>query len=219
MIKSKIIIVVVLVLLGLVLLLYPTTTQSTLKDEVPLPQGEVESQEIAEVATSTEPVSRETPKVQATGSKAEYLGIVQEKAVVYGVSASLMIAIIDCENRSWTANLQSGHYYKKDRPKQGLVTGQREQSFGLVQIHLPDHPSISYEQATNPTFSIEFLARELSLNRGRQWSCYSPALAKISQPDSPREHALEKEQETNHILKEVGTAIDNTLEATQGLAL
>lgn len=114
-------------------------------------------------------------------SRESYLSIVQEKAQEYNVSASLMTAIIDCENRSWKADLQSGHTYKKDRPKQGLVAGQQEQSFGLVQIHLPDHPAISYEQATNPTFSIEFLASELSAGRGKQWTCYSVALNKINQ--------------------------------------
>lgn len=193
MINRKLIIVVVLVLALLALLLFPATTQSTLteSDEVPLSSSVVEAktQEIPVEATSTPPVSRETPKEVVTGSKAEYLGIVQEKAVSYGVSASLMIAIIDCENRSWNTTQQSGHHYKKDRPKQGLVTGQREQSFGLVQIHLPDHPSISYEQATDPNFSIEFLARELSFDRGRQWSCYSPALQKLSESDSGGQHA------------------------------
>lgn len=155
-------IVAVLLMLGLVLLFSPVTLYSVIKassEELP--------SETENVDEKTD-VSQETFK---TGKNA-YVSIVEAKATQHGVSASLMISIIDCENKNWQPDLQSGLYYKKDRPKQGLVKGQREQSFGLVQIHLPDHPSISYEQATNPTFSINFLAQELRAGRGGQWSCH-----------------------------------------------
>lgn len=148
-------------MLGLFLLFSPVTLYSITKDssEETLSDNNIDEKLI---------VSQETTK---TGREA-YISIVKAKATEHSVSASLMISIIDCENKNWQPDLQSGLYYKKDRPKQGLVKGQREQSFGLVQIHLPDHPSISYEQATNPTFSINFLAQELRAGRGGQWSCY-----------------------------------------------
>lgn len=187
--KSKIIIVVVLTLIGLAFLLKPATLNSTASVSISEAEAEEKSEEVTTATSSPLSVSQETKKVEQQGSRSAYLDIVSEMAQKYGVSSDLMIAIIDCENRNWIADKQSEHHYKKDRPKQGLVTGQREQSFGLVQIHLPDHPSISYEQATNPTYSIEFLARELSFNRGRQWSCYSPALQKLSESGSARNSA------------------------------
>lgn len=190
MINRKVIIVVVLLLLGLVLLLKPATLHSTEPvSPVPLSEPAQEKVEEAPKATSTPEVSRETPVVKQAEGRDSYIGIVQEKARTYGVSASLMTAIIDCENRDWIADQQSRHTYKRDRPKQGLVAGQREQSFGLVQIHLPDHPTITYEQATNPTFSIEFLARELSLGRGKQWSCYSVAVQELAYAGDTRHSA------------------------------
>lgn len=89
----------------------------------------------------------------------------------YKVSAKTMTAVINCENKPLDPELQSELKYKKgNRWKQ--PAGSREQSFGLVQIHLPDHPEITKAEATDPDFSIEFLADQLSRGRGSQWTCY-----------------------------------------------
>lgn len=45
-------------------------------------------------------------------------------------------------------------------------------SFGLSQIHLPDHPNVSKEQATDPHFAIEFMAKNLKNGRGKMWTGY-----------------------------------------------
>ena len=172
--KSKIIIVVALILVGLILLLKPTTLSSS--QDVIIPEVKVEP--VKATSTPIKKVSRITKPIVRPP---EYVEIVQVKAEQYNVSVELMTAIIDCENRDWIPTQQSNHTYKKDRPDIGVSAGEREKSFGLVQIHLPAHPSISYEQATNPTFSIEFLASELSAGRGRQWSCYPTALQKLAQ--------------------------------------
>ncbi len=106
----------------------------------------------------------EAPLKEPLDTKEEYVEFVYLKAEQYGVGADLMISIINCENRDWNPTLQSYAKYKN---------GEREQSYGLVQIHLPAHPSISYEQATNPEFSINFLAENLAEGRASMWSCYA----------------------------------------------
>ena len=80
----------------------------------------------------------------------------------YDVSQETMIRIINCENAEWNPALQS-RIIKK---------GKREESWGLVQIHLLSHPEITKEQATDASFSIEFLAKYLSLEKGKMWSCF-----------------------------------------------
>lgn len=73
----------------------------------------------------------------------------------YGVSGRLMTQIINCES-------------------QGNVSavGDHGTSFGLVQIHLSAHPNITKQQAFDAEYSIQFLARELSLKHGDSWTCY-----------------------------------------------
>lgn len=80
----------------------------------------------------------------------------------YGVSAHVMETVIKCESM-YDTDIQSHHR----RPD-----GTREQSFGLVQIHLPDHPSVTYDQAIDPQFAIRFLAEKLQAGQGRLWTCY-----------------------------------------------
>jgi hypothetical protein len=79
--------------------------------------------------------------------------------------------IIECES-GYGVTLQSHHKYKKDRPHEGVVAGQREQSFGLAQIHLPAHPSVSYQEAIDPHFAVEFLASGLAQGKHNMWTCY-----------------------------------------------
>jgi hypothetical protein len=54
--------------------------------------------------------------------------------------------------------LQSRCRYKEDHPEWGVKKGDRELSWGLVQIHLPTNPNVKKEQATDPEFSIKYLA-------------------------------------------------------------
>lgn len=97
---------------------------------------------------------------------------VTDYATKYKVPVSEMWRVIDCENPSLDPKMQSKYIYKKDRPSEGVKAGEQERSFGLVQIHLPAHPSISYEEATDVDFSLEFLAKNLSEGNGKIWTCY-----------------------------------------------
>lgn len=93
-------------------------------------------------------------------NKDEYLQWVKTEARNYNVSESLMLCLINHENRSWNPEMQSGYYSR----------GAREESYGLSQIHLPSHPEITKTQAQNAKFSISWMASELSKGRAWQWS-------------------------------------------------
>lgn len=83
-----------------------------------------------------------------------------------------MDRVIACES-GYNPTIQSHHRYKTDRPHEGVRAGEREQSFGLVQIHLPAHPNVSYQEAIDPEFAVDFLAKNLSQGRGGAWTCYN----------------------------------------------
>lgn len=88
----------------------------------------------------------------------------------YGVSAYAMGNIINCESQ-WDIKIQSRHRYTASNVPRGYKVGDREQSFGLVQLHLPAHPNITKEQALNPEFAIDFLAKNLAQGRASMWTC------------------------------------------------
>lgn len=96
-------------------------------------------------------------------------------AAKYGVSAPLMRRIIECETaNTFDPKIQSFVRYAYSRPAYGIVKGDRERSFGLAQIHLPDNPRISYEQATDPDFALNFMASEIAAGNTWRWkACYA----------------------------------------------
>lgn len=81
-----------------------------------------------------------------------------------------MAEIISCES-GWNPNIQSSHHYTAKNVPKGYKVGDREQSFGLVQIHAPAHPGITKEQALDPEFAIDFLARNIAAGKASMWSC------------------------------------------------
>jgi hypothetical protein len=103
--------------------------------------------------------------------------LVVKYASQYDVSASEMMTTIKCEDKDLNPKLQSYERYKRDHPEWGVKAGEREKSFGLVQIHLPAHPNVTLAQATDPEFAIEFMASEFSKGHQRQWTCYRNLIA------------------------------------------
>ena len=83
----------------------------------------------------------------------------------YGVDVDSMRKVIYCENRSLNPLAQSG--YKSETGPNG-----REDSWGLVQIHLPSHPHITRAQAQDVDFSLNFIAKAFSEGKQRMWSCW-----------------------------------------------
>jgi len=82
-------------------------------------------------------------------------------ATKYGVSYDKMYNTIKCES-NFDIDIQSNH----------ILSYGRENSWGLAQIHLPDHPSVTKEQAINPTFALDFMAKNFAAGRANMWTCY-----------------------------------------------
>lgn len=83
---------------------------------------------------------------------------IEKQAQKYGRDPEYMKAIIQCESMGSTT-IQSYHHH---------ANGKREESYGLSQIHLPSHPYVTKEQALDPEFSIEFMAKNLGKVK---WYC------------------------------------------------
>ncbi len=96
-------------------------------------------------------------------TKEEVLFIVQDKARKYNINPDTVMSVIDCEVR--------GEYNPSIQSRM-IINGEREDSYGLAQINLYWNPDITYEQAIDPEFSIDFLARRISEGYGKRWTCY-----------------------------------------------
>lgn len=135
-------------ILTLSLVLAPLQINSTTLEEVPEPPDTITTQEL-----SIQGITERSTAI---------LKLVDKYGKQYNVSTSTMLAVMKCENRDFDPTLQSYH----------VKNGVREDSWGLSQIHLPSHPNVSLEQATDPEFSVEFLAKHLSQGQGKMWTCY-----------------------------------------------
>lgn len=89
---------------------------------------------------------------------------IRDKITKYGGGnrIAFLEAIIRCEGGNLNPDIQSGI---RDS------SGQLEDSWGIVQIHLPSHPTITKEQATNPDFAIAFLVEQVNLGHEDMWTC------------------------------------------------
>ena len=85
----------------------------------------------------------------------------------YDLNTQQFFAVIECES-GWVPDIQS--QYMQDY-------GQ-EESYGIAQIHAPDHPNITYEQSISPIWSLSWMAEEWSKGRSWKWSCYNNLVRK-----------------------------------------
>lgn len=88
--------------------------------------------------------------------------LVTKYAAQYDVSAYRMNVVLACEDST----------YEFDRQSDYVALSGREKSFGVAQINLPSHADITYAEATDPNFAVEFMAKEFSLGHAYEWSCY-----------------------------------------------
>lgn len=95
------------------------------------------------------PVHYEAPKPKTIPE------LIHQYSVEYDVSESVVQRVIKCESNGNPNAVGDGGY-----------------SYGLVQIHLPSHPTVSKEQALSPEFAIKFLTANLALGNGRMWTCW-----------------------------------------------
>lgn len=118
----------------------------------------------AQTIDKIEPMVIEEPTVE---------DIIRSATTKYNVSFDEVWTKIDCETQhTFNPKIQSDVRYKFSDSKRGIVLGQREQSYGIAQIHLLDHPDITYEQATDPYFSADFIAKNWAKHSG-WWYCKS----------------------------------------------
>lgn len=71
-----------------------------------------------------------------------------------------MVATVKCESNY--QNIQS----------RIMRAGAREDSWGIAQIHLPDHPQVTKAQALDIEFAATFMAKEFAAGHERNWTCW-----------------------------------------------
>lgn len=131
--------------------------------------------EILHTSIGQDQVIESNAYISYIGEK-KYNDLVIKYARKYSVSYDLIDGILDCENVLRDPTLQSNLFYNFSRPELGIYINEREYSFGLAQINLHYNPKISHSQATDPDFSIDFLAKNLARGNGSWWACYSKTL-------------------------------------------
>lgn len=89
--------------------------------------------------------------------------LAREKADKYGVSQETFVRVMKCESMNFEHNGQS--FIEANGPNG------REDSWGVVQIHLPSH-KVTKEQALDPEWALEWAAKQFSEGNASMWSCY-----------------------------------------------
>jgi hypothetical protein len=120
--------------------------------------------QIANAVTITAGATPETnlsSELGAIYSEQQIKVLVNEYANKYGVDANQMLETIRCESVGFK-NVQSGH----------ILKGVREDSWGIAQINLYWNPEVTKEQALNPDFSVEFMAKKFSQGKYHRWTCW-----------------------------------------------
>ena len=67
------------------------------------------------------------------------------------------------------------HMWRTLRCESGLrpdAIGDGGKSYGIAQIHLPSHPTVTKDQALDKEFAIEWMAQKFSEKKQRMWTCY-----------------------------------------------
>lgn len=128
------------------------------------PQPVAAAEEHFEVALSA-PITRiEAPQaLQEAPGEAEALepapdtveGLIRHYAALYGAGPEEMLAVARCESGL--------------RPD---AIGDNGTSFGIFQIHLPAHPSITKDQAVDPAWASEWAAKEFAKGNQWMWTCW-----------------------------------------------
>ena len=128
---------------------------------------------VAMAINSVEPEKIVVEMEEHKGIEVEYITVidwdedrirreVEEQANKYGVSVVEMWDTIKCENPDLIPELQS------------LIVqdGVREDSWGLAQIHLPSHPDVTKQEAQDPKFAINFMAKNFASGDKWMWTCW-----------------------------------------------
>lgn len=99
----------------------------------------------------------------------------RRKAEEHNANYYVMESIVACES-GYKVGIQSYHVYTETNAPKGYKAGDREQSYGLAQIHVPVHP-VTVEEANNPVFAINWLAEKVASGKAHIWTCYNKHVA------------------------------------------
>ena len=94
------------------------------------------------------------PEINPMDTKEEYIEYVYKRASEGGFEPSSVVSTIKCESNFNTNAIGDGGT-----------------SFGLVQIHLPAHPHVTKEEATDPQFALDFIIDAFKKGQQRMWTC------------------------------------------------
>lgn len=101
-------------------------------------------------------------------SEEQVVALVKKYGAPLHVNQKSMLETIRCEAKK----NDDGTFDPLGQSEMLRPDGSQEKSYGLVQIHLPDHPEITKEQAQNPDFAVSFMASEFSTGHASAWSCW-----------------------------------------------
>ncbi len=99
------------------------------------------------------------------------VALVEKYGNHYEVSTTSLMRTLRNENNTFEFCRQSELRYKAGN-RWGFPEGTREKSYGVAQIHLPDHKTITKEQACDPEFAVQFMAKMFSQGRQKMWMGY-----------------------------------------------
>lgn len=105
--------------------------------------------------TVTQPIVTEATAVNLGLPATSTEQMIHYYAYVNGVSEAQMTGTLRCESQ------MNPH-----------AIGDHGHSFGLAQIYLPAHPTISKADALDPEFAIRFMASQFAIHRERLWTCW-----------------------------------------------
>lgn len=110
-------------------------------------------------------------EVKPLSNKEIVVQLVDKYAKMYGADKGELLRTLANENPSYIPDAQSELKYKEGN-RWGFPAGTREKSFGQCQIHLPDHPNITYEQAIDPDWCINWMAKKFAEGKQSMWMGY-----------------------------------------------
>lgn len=106
----------------------------------------------------------EMPQDKSFSESSTLIPLAEQIAGDYGLNKDEFLSVIECESAGWQ-NIQSF--------VPGYGPNGREDSWGLAQIHLPDHPEVTRKQALNPEFALEWMAYRWEKGHQSDWSCWN----------------------------------------------
>lgn len=105
-----------------------------------------------------------TPQITAPDSSSTIEALVRATETKYGLTDDFYNTL-KCESDGWQ-NVQS--YIPHAAGPNG-----REDSWGVVQIHLPDHPEVTKEEALDPEWAVKWAAAQFAAGDAKIFSCYT----------------------------------------------